>query len=317
MNNKLAQYQRSNVINQHVPEIQEQLTDVLNEALRADHSLTAYALIDSAFSETCIARYQQVHTNQYMTSLYSGTELNGLTDVSPYLVQIPSDLALRKQSMTTLLRLTNSKPMISFLITGLCLEALKVHFAAFLQAETDDGQRFVLRFADTRILPALIAALNQEQRAYLLSPIAQWLIVDRMGQLNRLPSLTVEVHDTPVKPPFSALPLSLNQFAFLLDAAEPDALIEQLQLIAPEHCAAFDPGRLHRFVDEQIQHATRFDVTSTPDRIAYCIGAFNTNGKLHENPYAKALFTEKRWQPGALADALAELPEDCWDTRTT
>jgi len=302
----------SNVINRHAPEIQEQLADTINEALHVHPSLATYALIDTAFSETCISRYKKMHANTHVMSLYAGTELNELTDVSPCLVQLPSDPSLRKQGLATLLRLTNGKPMISVLLSAFDLESLKAHFSAFLQAETEDGQRFVLRFADTRILPVLIATLDQEPLAYLLSPIVHWLTIDRMGKLNRLLPLDDELHNTQVTPPFSALPLSANQFSTLLDAAEPDAIIEHLQLIAPEHCSTFAPGSLHQFVDEQLQHATHFGVTGTPDRIAYCIGAFNINGKLHEDRHAKALFTEKRWQPGDLANALAELPDECW-----
>lgn len=312
MSAKIVLSHSSNVINRHVPEIQEQLADTINEALRVHPFFAIYVLIDTAFSETCITRYQKMHANKHVMSLYAGTELNGLTAVSPYLVQLSSDPALRKQSLATLLRLTNGKPMISVLLSALDLESLKAHFSAFLQAETEDGQRFVLRFADTRILPVLIATLDQEPLAYLLSPIAHWLTIDRMGKLNRLLPLNGELHDTRVTPPFSVLPLSDNQFSTLLDAAEPDAIIQHLQLIAPEHCSTFAPGCLHRFVDEQLQYATRFGVTGTPDRVAYCIGAFNTNGKLHENRHAKALFAEKQWQPGDLADALAELPDECW-----
>lgn len=108
------------------------------------------------------------------------------------------------------------------------------------------------------------------------------------------------------------LKLSDRQFARLIDAAEADAIIEQLLLIVPEQCAAFKPGNLHQFIAQQLEYAHRFDIQSTPDLIAYCIGAFNSGGKLHENPDALALLNNRRWRSGDLSSALAELPEECW-----
>lgn len=316
MNKELNQFAESDAINRQVPELQEQLTRAIDEALRAQSFLYAYALMDSAFSETCVARYRKMHVDANLVSLYHRTELEGLADMSPFLVQLPAEPALRAQSLATLLRIANGKPMLSFLVSALDLEFLKAHFSSVLQAETEDGQRFVLRFADTRILPVLATTLDKTQQSALFWPMARWWIINRTGELAALPLPHEGVQQQSATAPYSVLPLSAQQYSSLIDAAEADAIIEQLRLVAPEQCTVFQPGSLHQFVHEQLLHATRFGVESVPDRIAYCIGAFNTNGKLHESDYCAALFTEKQWKPGDLASALAELPEECWEVTT-
>lgn len=317
MNKQSVPLRGDNMINRHSSELREQLTGAINAALSAQPSLVAYALMDCAFSETCMARYRRMHADAHYTSLYRHTEMDGLADVSPHLIELPSDPTARMQSLSTLLRLANGKPMLSLLLSALDLESLKAHFAPFLHAETEDGQRFILRFGDTRILPALTSILDSEQRATLLGPIAHWWVINRMGQLSTLPLRHEETCEASATTSSSVLMLSTRQFSFLLDAAEPDAIIDQLQLIVPEQCAARQPGDLHRFIDEQLQHATRLGVARTPDRIAYCVAAFNTNGTLHEIPYAERLFKEKSWQQGDLASALAELPDECWVMAST
>jgi hypothetical protein len=269
-------------------------------------------MLDAAFDVRSIQQYRKNHPQSEMTSLYAGTELDGLADVAPHLVPLPTDAVLRETRIAALLRVANGKPMLSFLASPFDAKSLKEQLIPFLQAECEDGQRFVLRLADTRILPMLIGVLDKTQLAPL-SAITNWWSIDRNGELEKLQIQDKVICDRSIPPvTFPILPLANSQFSTLLDAAEADSIIEQLRLVTPEHCAAFEPGDLHRFVSKQLRYAQLFNVEYTPDRVAYCIGAFNMQGKLHENRYAKAMLDERTWRSGDLAGALAELPEECW-----
>jgi hypothetical protein len=300
-------------VNRHAPELYERLMQEMNHHVAVSGELKLYALVDAAFNEKAIPQYRKSNPIEQLTSLYAGTELDGLTDVSPCIVPLSSKGTLFDTKIKTLLRLANGKPMLSFLASSLDAQSLKEHFSPFLQVETEDGQQFVLRFADTRILPALIATLRNEQQEAFLSPIVHWWSINRKGELEALISQRQDsARQSIPSVSFSVLPISNSQLFDLLDAAEADSIIEQLRLVTPEQCAGYEPAELHRFVSAQLRYAQSFKVESVADLVAYCIGSFNTEGKLHENRHAKAMLEERLWRPGDLAGALAELPEECW-----
>jgi hypothetical protein len=297
-------------VSPYAPDLHERLLRCMQEVVAANPALRLYALVDTALDEAFLKKYRANHLTDQTASLYAGTELDAVADVSPVLVPLSCEPALR---LKTLLRLADGKPMLSFLASPLALEPLKTHFLPFLEVETEDGEQLVLRFADTRILPVLFTTLDHMQQSALLSPIAHWWSIDRMGDLCALPLPAYDpaTYRTAAAP-FQVLPLSDRQFAAMVDWGEADSIIEQLRLIAPEQCDEFEPGTLHQFISEQLQHAQSFGVEGTPERVAYCIGAFNTQGMLHENAHVKTLLKNKLWRLGDLAGALGELPEECW-----
>lgn len=296
-------------VNRHSVDLHKTISQSFEQAIHDRQDLFLYALIDCAFNEKFIRQCKTRHPSLYAASLYTGSELDELQDVSPVLVQLPLDESTRSAWLETLLQRADGLPMLSFLASPIDTNDLASSFAPFLKSETEDGQRYLLRFADTRILPKLIAVLDDLQWS-LLPPIAHWWSIDRMGVLKEL-QLPRSSHNEATEHT-TRLKLSNLQFAALLDAAEADAIIEQLLLVVPEHCSAFRPGDLYNFIAQQLEYARRFGIESTPDLVAYCVGAFNLRGKLHEDPHASALLNEGRWRPGELSSALAELPEECW-----
>lgn len=296
-------------VNRHSIDLHKNVLQSLEQAIHERHDLFLYALIDCAFNETLFRQCKTRHPSLHGTSLYAESELDELQEVSPVLVQLPRDESTRSAWLETLLQHADGLPMLSLIASPIDTSDLASYFAPFIKSETEDGQRYLLRFADTRILPKLISVLDDSQWS-LLPPIAHWWSIDRAGVLREL--LLPRSSDNAATERPTGLKLSNLQFAALLDAAEADAIIEQLLLVVPEHCAAFRPGDLHQFIAHQLENARRFGIESTPDLVAYCIGAFNSRGKLHEDPHAFALLKEGRWRPGELASALAELPEECW-----
>jgi len=302
-------------VNNHVPELLKEITSVLEAAIRSASNLTQYALIDTAFEPTLVSKYKKRVPDTQVCELYAGTGMDQLKEISPCLISLPRDNALRTKAIKTLLSYADGKPMLSFFMSELAAAPLAMHLQSILDVETSDGQHLVLRFADTRVLPVLIEVLDQPQRRSILAPILSWWLISRAGRLENLDLKNDEIPDSLCSissQSFSSLLLSDDQFTFMLDAAEPDAMIEQLWKIVPEHCHCFSGATLHEFVARQLSLAKAFSVEGFTDRIAYCVGALNTQGNLHAIGPARELLETKSWQPGGLADALAELPETCW-----
>lgn len=301
--------------NKYAAELNIDIITALSAEKNVPLNLRHYALVDSAFSSTIVPAYKQRIPNAHVLELYSNTGFEQLKDISPCIISMPDEIALRAKAIKTLLTHANGKPMLSFLSSQMEAAPLKNHLQSILEIETSDGQHLVLRFADTRILPVLIEVLDSDQRQAALGPIDNWLVINRMGRLQTLHLKKNDIQHNPnsaLPLQFSRLQLSDKQFAAMLNAAEPDAIIEQLWKIVPEHCLRFSGGELHQFINHQLFLAKSFTVEGVQDQIAYCVAAFNTHGKLHEIIPAKKLLETRNWQPGTLADALAELPEDCW-----
>lgn len=302
-------------VNNHSPELLTKIVSALDETICAASSLTQYALIDTAFDPNLVAKYKRHIPDIQIYEFYAGTGLDQLKEISPCLIVLPNDDSQRIKAIKTLLLFADGKPMLSFLVSDLAGEQLVLHLQSILEVETSDGQHLVLRFADTRVISVLIKVLDQSQRQSIFAPIINWWLIGRAGKLECLDWKKDKVLDSKYSissKPFSRLLLSDEQFEFLLDAAESDAIIEQLWKIVPEHCVRIAGAALHEFIARQLTIATSFLIEGALDRIAYCVGALNTQGKLHEIDLVRVLLERKNWQPGGLADALAELPETCW-----
>lgn len=301
-------------INPPDSEYEQALIAAWRSASAADVNLKLYALVDRAFDERwqpwADARLPEVHA----LSLYEGTQLSGVDEVAPHLLALPANPAMQEQYVGQIIRRCAGKPMLSLIASREPLQNLKTHFERYATVHTEDEQQFVLRYADVRILDPLISVLTESQVAAFLSPIKHWWTSDRMGQLVSLSSGTEASARKKTETEESSGPLILSekQFAALIDAAEADALIEQLYRIIPEQCLEDAPGKLHRRVSEQLSHMERFGIHDMADRIAYCVGDFNTRAGLHDLEQARALIQMPDRQPGSLAQALASLPEECW-----
>jgi hypothetical protein len=301
-------------INHPEPNYGSALTAAWTAAASEADGLKLFALVDGAFDARWQGWVAARLPGTYTVSLYDGTALSGFGSLAPHLIELPSIQAAQSGYLTPIVRRCAGKPMLTFIASTESVQDLKAHFEQVIKVTTEDEQQFVLRFADVRILAPLIAALTESQRREFLAPIRHWWAQDRQGRLlSLIDHIATSVQPNPnAKTSFDPLLLSDSQFSTLLSAAEADLIVEQLHRIVPEQCLKFSPGDLYEFVTEQLQHMARFGIEGMADRIAYCIGAFNTRGRLHDLEEARALFVTPNWQPGNLAEALANLPDTCW-----
>jgi len=206
--------------------------------------------VDSWMDELC-ARTRDLATGQRLHLLVDGAFIPGLhrgihpdrkimlfaslpgcsdeaLDLSSFLMSFdPDDPSVRR-----ILQRCSGWPMVSVIQTHEDVKQLAARMAEWTIVEAD-GQRFHLRFADTRRIPAIVRALDPGQRAQFLGPATNWACVTRSGtwQEIRLDGADAEVAAFPA--------LDARQFGELVE----DSRIDEMQaLFMRRHPGPFMPA---------------------------------------------------------------------------
>nr|WP_321956807.1 DUF4123 domain-containing protein [Paraburkholderia bannensis] len=154
--------------------------------------------------------------------LYDGVyEGDGLLAVSPCLLRLPETIDARMALCEAVLCETNGLPMVSLLQGAHSTAALAAHLRGQMEAQAGDDEAFLVRFADTRCLPAWLDVLTEQQRARFIAGIDAWSAFDRTGTLVEM---AIGAQQDPV--------LSADDRArpYLLDAAQMNALREAARI---------------------------------------------------------------------------------------
>jgi hypothetical protein len=211
--------------------------DLAAEALRTsfqkrqagDDSLRLHAVVDCAFDAqlTSLARRSGAPVGK-------GSRLDALKEHLPYICPLEAPPAL--QAIEDLFAKARGCPMLSFIAAPVDAAVLAGGLQRLLIARTEDDTRWPLRFADTRVLPILLDELNAPQGdgARLLAEVAAWWWPGRDGTLGgrsfafRTPGVASSDEDA------SELAVDEAQFARMMNAAQPDAIIAQLHQACPD-----------------------------------------------------------------------------------
>jgi hypothetical protein len=223
--------------------------------------LYAYLLVDSAFDQNLSTAGPW--RNHVEGSLYDDMPLAELKTVGPTLLRLPDDAQHRLNWLRDLIAACAGKPMLSVLYSALPAAALKAHFRPWLRARTTDHLEWPVRWADTRILPALLAILTPAERQALLSPLHAWLAVDRQG---RAVACRGEGNPAAQAADFDCWPLDDRRFAQLIDGAEADAVLNQIDNFNPGILTRHSPSEAHAAVARQLLLATRYRIEGANDR---------------------------------------------------
>lgn len=170
--------------------------------------------------------------------------------VSPLLVELPTNPEGRRRAIAYLLKQCNGRPMFSILASPLSFTQLVAHLAHFTQIRLPpDEQEYLLRFADTRIVPTVVQVLSPAQRSQMFGPIHFWLYLDREAKWTGILSEgTTDIASD------SLLTLSEAQLDAFERATMPNNFIAQLCEEFPEF-AATQPSARHRLVSHWISQA--------------------------------------------------------------
>lgn len=273
--------------------------------------MNRYAVIDSAQRPHFHERLQRLGAPY--RSLFDLTAESSLLDIAPLLVTWP-DTGGNTQLDAEILQMGAQKPGVVLLWSALDVDELAQTLRAFHLAKVPEkgGREMLLRWYDTRVLPALLDLLLPAQRAGLLEGVQRLQYFDRYGDLQEWPLAEGDEGDLPALPP---LRLDEHQYAALLDACEPDVAIAQLRRVIPDEMKRVPYRSLYPFVVSQMQATIGHGVDQVDDHVQYLLLALYTSGACSGHPAVQARFAQAAAASEvAFADWVSSLPEDIWST---
>lgn len=233
--------------------------------------------------------------------LYCRPPLDQLADAGPVLLELSASPALRRAEVEQLVKACSGRPMLGFVLPRETPQALVQAWQACVQALTSDGQRLVLRLADTRIAAVLSAALAPENWALLRAPLRAWGVVDRYGAWQLLPE---PPHPGLLRLP-EALTLDDDEFARLLQHGMADAVIDRMHELNPDLVPRDGRAAFHATVQQACDFAQHHRIEAFADLLALCVGVTADAGLLAD-PRLPALLAECAAAPGQLAERLLD-----------
>ncbi len=259
------------------------------------------ALVDGAFDHGADPFAAAV--SRYPLYGESGA-LRDLLSASPYLLPLDGLAGEEQHAMLSALgRHCQGRPMLSFVASWESPERLAQLWQPCLQPVVEgDDTRFLLRFADTRVLSALPVALGPAAWAHLTAPVAQWHLVNRAGLIETLP---LGGHRTePEAHRSGPLKLTQDELDRMVDAAMPDALLDALYRQAPGILAAAEPVQKHQLVAQAFALARQHRIEAMPDMLLLASYALATGESGLELPELQQRLRESRQSPDALREYL-------------
>jgi hypothetical protein len=281
----------------------------LHEGLRqCPDGTRVYALVDTAFNHDS---NRPKHVLQGALPLYEGP-MQALQQVAPVLLPLPGQRPELDALITRLVSHRAERPMLSLILSPLDASALREQWQAALTCQTEDGQRFVLRFADTRIQPALARHLPEGAWACLSANVAGWLCVARDGSPHWL---ALPAHRPAPLAPCAAEgipPLSDAQLTALLADSLPDTVIDALAERLPDVLEGGDPkpparSLMHTWVSQACQLAMAHDVQALDEHVTLAAAALLTHGALLNDPRLPGVLARTPRDAQALNEALMAL----------
>lgn len=157
----------------------------------------------------------------------------------------------------------------------------------------------MLRYFDTRIIESLLQALEQEQCKTFFGIAGCWQWLDRAGELRHYQGEQLPEDSWPA-------PWKLNekQQNAMIDAAEADALVQQMQNHGMELCAGHSRASLHALAWSCIAQAEQFGIDGMPARTLFSLLALQTGTGFHEQPEWAALLARVRRKEISFEDAV-------------
>lgn len=287
----------------------DQLVQATTKAQNANQTLNIYALVDTAFFMLDKSLKQSTWLDDAI-SIYRDTALVGLSEASPHLLPINLLEKNTQQHFRKILHACNGKPMLSVIASHLPIDDLVYRFKPFLEISAEDEQTFVLRFADTRILPVLDGILCHEQLSEWRQGISHWWYPDRHGNLASLPEIARQ-NPTKVRSTMH-LKLSQSRFNQLIEAGNADAILDAIFEQNPTLLSAKKPSYFYTTV-QQLQRPLRtFEINNFTDIVLFCTTATATHAQFYEQTSFKAVLETKTWTIGALGSAFAEIDDAAW-----
>ncbi|CBJ34482.1 conserved hypothethical protein (plasmid) [Ralstonia solanacearum PSI07] len=244
--------------------------------------------------------------------VFARSRLAAFGDKGPHLVSLPREADALRSRLTQLLQAHAAAPAFSWLYSVRPADEICAALSLLGLVRVDGDLELHCRFADTRVLTALWAALTEQQRSWLAPCISAWGCPDRAGGVLDL-RVKSAMPGQPATPPPEILELDAMQFSAVLDASEPDTVFNALKESTPEFVRdGVRRSDLHQQIAQALGRATALHVTQTPDRLQFVVLSLQC-GELFFQQSALAQ-TWAEVAQGARLETLMKLwPAEIWE----
>jgi hypothetical protein len=123
-----------------------------------------YAVIDSCDEPSVPRKVAEIGPARAV-SLYRGSAEEQFERVAPYLFKVD------EQAFDWIEKKLWGSPWGIFVLAQVPLETLRTHFRHFLKVKKPDGQQYLFRFYDPRVLPAFLKSCNEQELQQFFGPV--------------------------------------------------------------------------------------------------------------------------------------------------
>lgn len=264
----------------------EQLADILLDEWRglaqSDPRLRLRALIDQLLVPDIVSLCHQLGWPS-PTAVYDGHPgYNSGNSVSPCVLELPDPVTHGTHGLHALVAHCSGIPALGFLASPHDLPILKAQLMRMAGIADDSGQRWILRFADTRVWPPEFEWLSTEQHRYVFAGIAAWWIVNRHGQLQMFDG---QPDAAPAQRDEFAVDFRVteHQLIRLLDKGEADQHLARMAA-SPSHSAVTrHPIEQYDVVQKALASLDRMHIDDLQQRFVYARFAVHFAGDCEDD----------------------------------
>lgn len=211
-------------VDRYAVDLENHLLTAFRDQCRDSPQTRLHALLDLGLTSPdgrWLALVRQMGGQSLYEGIYAGADLE---QAAPYLIPLPVDEAARQERVHRLLAKTQATAMLSFIAAPCDTPSLATLLQAHLEAESPQGEAFMLRMADTRCLASMREVFTPEQWQRLTSGMSHWWYANRGGALQ-----VVECAGASTEFPREPFRLTEAQLTALTRAALPDQLLHMVQ----------------------------------------------------------------------------------------
>ena len=297
------------------------LTSTLRQAFKAGDGSDAQishfhylALLDNAFDYE--NRPLKWHSEAVPVYGAAG-HLAALNNVSPTLYSLSSPHSTEFEAeIRRVSRHCNGRPMLSFLRSQVSAEELSEQWQKCLLLTTkDDSEPYLLRFADSRILPALSTMPDTPIWQILTQSVSQWLIVGRTGTIQALPlpeqESAITFRDQQQEVETADVEITDKGLQHLLMQGQPDSVINVMAEQFPEMMPKREHALFYERIAQACKLAEKVGIDAFPEVLALAMATHLSQGQILKNTQVIHLLQERQWPSGQLSEVLNQyIPEE-------
>jgi hypothetical protein len=226
-------------------------------------NLSLYALVDHAGAVGLLKRLRERPGTPWI-NLLSGAQDEYAIEAAPLLLALTE--TNQQAWLYWLYNACRESTSLTLLHSKMDLQPLAQGLKSRLDVMLPDGMPVLLRYFDTRILESLLRVLDSHQQTGFFGLASCWLWLDRAGEIQRHVAESLDGDTWPASFHFSE-----QQQNAMIDAAEADVLVQQMQLHGMDLCSGYSRAALHALAREAGAKADGFGIDGMRSRTVFAL----------------------------------------------